>query len=108
MAVEEFKVILVGESGVGKTSFVIRFADSRFQNVYESTVGVDCKKFKSLLMKLQLFCKYGHSRTREIFRSADGAIIVYDVTKKETFDEVPWWIKETKQHLTGIPIFLGE
>ncbi|KFM77187.1 Ras-related protein Rab-13, partial [Stegodyphus mimosarum] len=46
MAAEEFKVILVGESGVGKTSFVIRYAEGKFQNVYESTVGVDCKKVR--------------------------------------------------------------
>lgn len=114
MAAEEFKVILVGESGVGKTSFVIRFADSRFQNVYESTVGVDCKKVQVTVdetpVYLQIWDTAGQERFKSIvnrfFRSADGAIIMYDVTKKETFDEVPWWIKETKEHLTGIPIFL--
>ncbi|GIX98044.1 ras-related protein Rab-13 [Caerostris extrusa] len=111
MAVEEFKVILVGESGVGKTSFVIRFADSKFQNVYESTVGVDCKKVQVTIedkqVDLQIWDTAGQERFKSIiFRSADGAIIMYDVTKKETFDEIPWWVKETREHLSGIPIFL--
>ncbi|XP_055935211.1 ras-related protein Rab-13-like isoform X2 [Argiope bruennichi] len=113
--VEEFKVILVGESGVGKTSFVIRFADSKFQNVYESTVGVDCKKVRvdvdGTPADLQIWDTAGQERFKSIvnrfFRNADGVIIMYDVTKKETFDEIPWWIKETREYLTGIPIFLG-
>ncbi|CAL1281544.1 unnamed protein product [Larinioides sclopetarius] len=111
---EEFKVILVGESGVGKTSFVIRFADSKFQNVYESTVGVDCKKVRVNVegtpADLQIWDTAGQERFKSIvnrfFRNADGVIIMYDVTKKDTFDEIPWWIKETREYLTGVPIFL--
>ncbi|KAG8193474.1 hypothetical protein JTE90_023726 [Oedothorax gibbosus] len=114
MAAEEFKVILVGESGVGKTSFVVRLAESKFQNVYESTVGVDCKKVRvdveGTPVDLHIWDTAGQERFKSIinrfFRSSDGAIVMYDVTKQLTFDEVPWWLKETREHLTGIPIFL--
>ncbi|XP_054713580.1 ras-related protein Rab-13-like [Uloborus diversus] len=114
MTTEEFKVILVGESGVGKTSFVIRFAEGRFQNVYESTVGVDCKKVKMDIdgtpVELQIWDTAGQERFKSIinrfFRASHGAIIMYDVTKKITFDEVPWWLKEVNSTLSGIPIFL--
>uniref|UniRef100_A0A2L2XXK6 Ras-related protein Rab-35 n=1 Tax=Parasteatoda tepidariorum TaxID=114398 RepID=A0A2L2XXK6_PARTP len=114
-AAEEFKVILVGESGVGKTSFVVRFADSKFQNVHESTVGVDCKKVRIKVggdtpVDLQVWDTAGQERFKSIvnrfFRGANGAIVMYDVTKKETFDEVFWWLKETRENLAGIPVFL--
>jgi len=111
---EEFKVILVGESGVGKTSFVVRFTESKFQNVYESTVGVDCKKVAvnvgDTSVDLHIWDTAGQERFKSIvnrfFRGAHGAIVMYDVTKKESFDEVHWWLKETREHITGIPIFL--
>jgi len=113
---EEFKVILVGESGVGKTSFVVRFTESKFQNVYESTVGVDCKKVAvnvgDTSVDLHIWDTAGQERFKSIvnrfFRGAHGAIVMYDVTKKESFDEVHWWLKETREHITGIPIFLGQ
>eukprot|EP01121_Diplochlamys_sp_Union-15-3_P012535 TRINITY_DN3768_c0_g1_i2.p1 TRINITY_DN3768_c0_g1~~TRINITY_DN3768_c0_g1_i2.p1 ORF type:complete len:205 (+),score=34.71 TRINITY_DN3768_c0_g1_i2:28-642(+) len=101
-----FKVLLVGESGVGKTCLLTRYADDKFDPVYLSTIGVDFR-FRMLdlgdtKLKLQIWDTAGQERFRNIttsyYRGAHGVFLVYDVTDQRSFDKLPYWIDEIKHH----------
>lgn len=95
-----FKVVLVGNSCVGKSSIVIRYADDEFSEVFLATIGVDFR-FKSLPLdgnkvKLQIWDTAGHERFRTItssyYRGAHALMIVFDITDKQSFqDAVNYW-----------------
>eukprot|EP01121_Diplochlamys_sp_Union-15-3_P012534 TRINITY_DN3768_c0_g1_i1.p1 TRINITY_DN3768_c0_g1~~TRINITY_DN3768_c0_g1_i1.p1 ORF type:complete len:203 (+),score=31.93 TRINITY_DN3768_c0_g1_i1:80-688(+) len=100
-----FKVLLVGESGVGKTCLLTRYADDKFDSVYLSTIGVDFR-FRMIDMdgtklKLQIWDTAGQERFRNItnsyYRGAHGVFLVYDVTDQRSFDKLPYWIDEIKR-----------
>jgi len=110
-----FKLLLVGESGVGKTCLLHRFADNTFQESYISTIGVDFKikriTHHDKLLKLQLWDTAGQDRFRSIttsfYRGAHGILLVYDVTDTPSFLKVKGWIQEIKEKAPeGITIFL--
>jgi small GTP-binding protein len=95
-----FKVIVVGESGVGKTSYIKQFAKQMFSPYYKTTIGVDCvsrvvNHDDDSIIRLQLFDIAGqerfHGLTRVFYRDAMAAIIVYDVTRPDTLDNVRFW-----------------
>lgn len=97
-----FKVLLVGNSGVGKSTIVERYVDDRFNEMHLATIGVDFK-IKSLFVddkkvKLQIWDTAGQERFRSIttsyYRGAHGIFIVYDVTNRKSFDEVKNWFRE--------------
>jgi len=91
-----FKLVLIGDSGVGKSCLLLRFADDNFTDSYISTIGVDFR-FRTITIdkktvKLQIWDTAGQERFRTItsayYRGADGIIMVYDVTSSESFDHV--------------------
>lgn len=101
-----FKLVLIGDSGVGKSCLLLRFADDNFTDSYISTIGVDFR-FRTIhvrdkTVKLQIWDTAGQERFRTItsayYRGADGIIMVYDVTSSETFDHVEEWLSEVDRY----------
>ncbi|XP_019611318.2 ras-related protein Rab-12 isoform X2 [Rhinolophus sinicus] len=97
----KLQVIIIGSRGVGKTSLMERFTDDTFCEACKSTVGVDFKiktvELRGKKIRLQIWDTAGQERFNSItsayYRSAKGIILVYDITKKETFDDLPKWMK---------------
>ena len=99
-----FKVVLLGAPAVGKTSLVIRFVQDRFKDEYITTLGADflIKEvvFEELGMKVKLLIwdlgaqkRWADIRPTYLV-GADGAIIVFDITRKRTFNEIPEWLED--------------
>jgi Ras-related protein Rab-1A len=101
-----FKLVLIGDSGVGKSCLLLRFADDCFTESYISTIGVDFRfrtvKIDKKTVKLQIWDTAGQERFRTItsayYRGADGIIMVYDVTSQDSFDHVNDWLKEVNRY----------
>ncbi|XP_078332284.1 EF-hand calcium-binding domain-containing protein 4B-like isoform X5 [Crassostrea virginica] len=100
-----FKVVFVGDSGVGKSSFIHRFCNNQFNPTFSATIGVDFQ-VKSIVMEgqvivLQLWDTAGQERfrsiTKQYFRKADGVILMYDVTTEATFTNVRNWVTSIKE-----------
>ncbi|EDR25554.1 GTP-binding protein YPTC1, putative [Entamoeba dispar SAW760] len=97
-----FKILIIGESGVGKTALMQRFCDNIFEPCYMPTVGVDFKlklmKLNNEIIKMQLWDTAGQERFRNItssyYRGTQGVLIVYDVTDTSTFDQISSWFNE--------------
>ncbi|KAF7456695.1 putative small GTP binding protein rab1a [Cryptosporidium felis] len=101
-----FKLLLIGDSGVGKSCLLLRFADDTYTDSYISTIGVDFKirtiNLENKTVKLQIWDTAGQERFRTItssyYRGAHGIIIVYDVTDRDSFDNVKQWIQEIDRY----------
>lgn len=102
------KVIIIGDASVGKTAIMNRYVKDSFQDNYTATIGVSYSS-KVLRMddydiQLQIWDTAGQeiyrSITRSYYRGAQVAIIVYDITKKETFDAIPIWLNEINSNCT--------
>mmetsp|Transcript_17326 Transcript_17326/g.37541 ORF Transcript_17326/g.37541 Transcript_17326/m.37541 type:complete len:215 (+) Transcript_17326:270-914(+) len=101
-----FKLVLIGDSGVGKSCLLLRFADDAFTESYISTIGVDFRfrtvKMGKKTVKLQIWDTAGQERFRTItsayYRGADGIIMVYDTTSSDSFDHVNDWLKEVNRY----------
>lgn len=101
-----FKIILIGNSGVGKTSLMKRYTDETYNFTQSSTIGVDFK-IKSVdvggeKVKLQIWDTAGQERFRAIisnyYRGAHGIIIVFDMGSKESFENLGDWVSEVKKN----------
>ncbi len=94
-----FKLLLIGDSGVGKSSIVLRFADDTFSENYISTIGVDFKirtiSVNNKIIKLQIWDTAGQERFRTIttsyYRGAHGIIIVFDLTNINSLENIDQW-----------------
>ncbi|XP_068129194.1 ras-related protein Rab-19 [Hyperolius riggenbachi] len=101
-----FKIILIGDSNVGKTCVVQRFQSGIFTDKHQNTIGVDFTvrnlNVDGKKVKVQVWDTAGQERFRTItqsyYRSAHGAIIAYDVTRRQTFESVPHWIHEVEKY----------
>ena len=101
-----FKLVLIGDSSVGKSCLLLRFADDSFTDSYISTIGVDFRfrtvKIEDKTVKLQIWDTAGQERFRTItsayYRGADGIIMVYDVTRLDSFDHVRDWLNEVNRY----------
>ncbi|XP_036616580.1 EF-hand calcium-binding domain-containing protein 4B [Trichosurus vulpecula] len=110
-----FKIIFVGNSSVGKTSFLRRFCDGRFSPGTAATVGLDYQvktlKVDKSQVALQLWDTAGQERyrciTQQFFRKADGVIVMYDITDKQTFLSIRQWLTSVEEAAgENIPILL--
>ncbi|KAI8143229.1 putative GTP-binding protein ypt1 [Fennellomyces sp. T-0311] len=101
-----FKLLLIGDSGVGKSCLLLRFADDTYTESYISTIGVDFKirtiELEGKTVKLQIWDTAGQERFRTItssyYRGAHGIIIVYDVTDQDSFNNVQMWLREIERY----------
>ncbi|KAJ8044204.1 Ras-related protein Rab-35 [Holothuria leucospilota] len=101
-----FKLLIIGDSGVGKSSLLLRFADNTFSGTYITTIGVDFKirtiDVNGDRVKLQIWDTAGQERFRTItstyYRGTHGVIVVYDVTSAESFVNVKRWLHEIDQN----------
>ncbi|CAH1393544.1 unnamed protein product [Nezara viridula] len=101
-----FKLLIIGDSGVGKSSLLLRFADNTFTGNYITTIGVDFKirtiELNGERVKLQIWDTAGQERFRTItstyYRGTHGVIVVYDVTSGESFANVKRWLHEIEQN----------
>lgn len=101
-----FKLLLIGDSGVGKSCLLLRFADQTYTPNYISTIGVDFKirtiELDGKTIKLQIWDTAGQERFRTItssyYRGAHGIIVVYDVTDIDSFNNVKQWLYEIDRY----------
>ncbi|XP_059181436.1 EF-hand calcium-binding domain-containing protein 4B [Centropristis striata] len=110
-----FKVVLVGNSSVGKTSLLRSFCEGRFHPSTTATVGIDFSvktlTLDNMQVAMQLWDTAGQERyrsiTKQFFRKADGVVVLYDVTVEESFRAVkPWLVNVQEAAGEGIPILL--
>ena len=101
-----FKLLIIGESGVGKTCLLLRFTDDLFTSNHLTTIGIDFKikiiNLDNKLIKLQIWDTAGEERFRTItktyYKGAHGIILTYDVTDINSFKNIRNWIKQIKQN----------
>ncbi|KAL0589366.1 hypothetical protein ABG067_002585 [Albugo candida] len=101
-----FKYIIIGDTGVGKSCLLLQFTDKRFQPVHDLTIGVEFGarmiNIESKQIKLQIWDTAGQesfrSITRSYYRGAAGALLVYDITRRETFNHLTRWLEEARQN----------
>ncbi|KAH9766801.1 ras-related protein RABA2b [Citrus sinensis] len=101
-----FKIVLIGDSGVGKSNILSRFTRNEFCLESKSTIGVEFAtrtlQVEGKTVKAQIWDTAGQERYRAItsayYRGAVGALLVYDITKRQTFDNVTRWLRELRDH----------
>ncbi|NXG89756.1 RB18B protein, partial [Stercorarius parasiticus] len=102
------KLLLVGDSAVGKSSLLLRFTDGAFEPCLKPTVGVDFKVKKMVVdghaVQLAIWDTAGQERFRTLtpsyYRGAQGVVLVYDVTRKDTFAGLESWLNELDMYTT--------
>lgn len=105
-----FKILLIGDAGVGKSSILLQFTDGYFNDNLQSTIGVDFKvkvmdaagpDGRPKRVKVTIWDTAGQERFRTLtssyYRGAQGIILVYDVARRETFDSLNMWLQEVEQ-----------
>ena len=105
----KLKLVLLGDSGVGKTNLISRYISNSFDENTRATIGVEffCKNFrinKKRTIKVEIWDTAGQERYKAItsvyYKGAKGAFIVYDITSRKTFENVDKWIGEIKERTT--------
>ena len=103
-----FKVLLIGNSDVGKSSLILRYVDQIWNDVFVPTIGVDFK-VKSLQIdnkrvKMQIWDTSGQERFRNVissyFKGAHGILLIYDITARDSFKELENWLGEVERNAT--------
>lgn len=103
-----FKLLLIGDSGVGKTSILFKFSEDTFSPAFISTIGIDFKirtiEVDGKKIKLQVWDTAGQERFRTIttayYRGAMGIMLVYDVSLLKSFENISNWIRNIEMHAT--------
>jgi len=103
-----FKIIVVGDSNVGKTCLTYRFCEGSFPAITEATIGVDFKERRVTIdneeLRLQIWDTAGQERFRKsmvahYYRNAAAVVFVYDVTREKSFRSLPGWLQEAASHI---------
>ena len=103
------KILILGDSSVGKTSLLLKYADGYFPTIYVATIGVEYKikqiNVNGLDINLQIWDTAGQERFRSItqnfMKGADGIMYVYDITEKSSFDNLKNWIRQSEDSTEG-------
>lgn len=101
-----FKIVLIGDSAVGKSQILARFARNDFSLDSKATIGVEFQTRTLVIqhksVKAQIWDTAGQERYRAVtsayYRGAVGAMLVYDITKRQTFEHIPRWLEELRGH----------
>merc|ERR1712060_632901 len=101
-----FKYIIVGDAGIGKSCLLLQFTDKRFRAEHDMTIGVEfghrLAELDGQKIKLQIWDTAGQeafrSITRAYYRGAAGALLVYDITRRDTFQHLSRWLEEARQN----------
>lgn len=104
-----FKLLLIGDAGVGKSSILLRFTDDTFDEHLHSTIGVDFKvKMRTIAgkrIKMTIWDTAGQERFRTLtssyYRGAQGILLTYDVTRRDTFENLNQWLQEVDVYTPG-------
>ena len=105
----KIKIIIVGDSGVGKTNLITRFASDKFDKNSKATIGVEfiykTIKINNEIFKIEIWDTAGQERYKSItsayYKGARGAIVVYDITSEDSFKNIDVWIEEVKSKATS-------
>lgn len=100
------KILLIGDTSVGKSSLLVRFVDETFLPDYVATVGIDFKirtlEVDGRLVKLQIWDTAGQERVRTFttsyYRGAMGIFVVFDVANRRSFDNTDYWVNNVREH----------
>jgi len=100
------KIVVVGDSGVGKSNILTRFVQNEFNQESKATVGVELSmktyRIENKIVKVHLWDTAGQERYKSItaayYKGAKGAMIVYDITRRETFNSVGKWYEEVREY----------
>ncbi|KAJ8611646.1 hypothetical protein CTAYLR_007878 [Chrysophaeum taylorii] len=101
-----FKILMIGDSGCGKSSLLLRWADHEFKSEFICTIGVDFKirtmDLEGKIAKLQIWDTAGQERfktiTNSYYHGAQGVMIVFDLTSHDSFEHVSAWLSEVQRH----------
>ncbi|CAJ1427413.1 unnamed protein product [Effrenium voratum] len=101
-----FKYIIIGDTGVGKSCLLLQFTDKRFRTDHDLTIGVEFGarliNIDNKQIKLQIWDTAGQesfrSITRSYYRGASGALLVYDISRRDTFNHLTRWLEEARQN----------
>jgi len=101
-----FKYIIIGDTGVGKSCLLLQFTDKRFRADHDLTIGVEFGarliSIEDKQIKLQIWDTAGQesfrSITRSYYRGASGALLVYDISRRDTFSHLSRWLEEAKNN----------
>merc|ERR1712039_711147 len=104
-----FKYIIIGDTGVGKSCLLLQFTDKRFQPVHDLTIGVEFGarliNIENKQIKLQIWDTAGQesfrSITRSYYRGASAALLVYDISRRDTFNHLARWLQEARQNASA-------
>ncbi|XP_037623674.1 ras-related protein Rab-8B-like [Sebastes umbrosus] len=104
-----FKLLLIGDSGVGKTCLLFRFSEDSFNTTFISTIGIDFKirtiELDGKRVKLQIWDTAGQERFRTIttayYRGAMGIMLVYDISNEKSFENIKNWIRNIEEHASS-------
>ena len=110
------KIILVGDSGIGKSSLMLRFVDNMYTDTYISTIGVDFKTrivpYRGKKIKLQIWDTAGQERFRNIvssyYRTVHGILLTYDITQRSSFQHLQqYWMKDIIKYTDASIMIVG-
>lgn len=104
-----FKLLIIGDSGVGKSSILLRFCDDEFNEKQASTIGVDFKtkilQLRGKKLKLALWDTAGQERFRTLtssyYRGAQGIVLVFDYSQRKSFEQIKFWQDEVRKYSTN-------
>jgi len=102
---ERINIMIIGNAAVGKTSFILRFTENKFEETYLATIGIDYKikniNIKDKEYKILFYDTTGQERyiniAFNIIKNADGIFLMYDITNEQSFQSIPEWIKSVRE-----------
>ena len=110
------KLVVIGDSGVGKTNFIFQFTEGRFSSVHVTTVGFDYKSKiiklpnKKKVIKLQVWDTAGQERymalNKNLFQKVQGIILMYDLTNRDSFEHIQSWLNLIKKNVSNKTVML--
>lgn len=109
-----FKIVLIGDTNVGKSNMLSRYIKNEFNLESRSTIGVEFLTKKLIIknnnVKLQIWDTAGQERYRALttafYRNTFGIVLVYDITNKDTFLNIPKWLNEMSNHIDSKTIVI--